>query len=426
MDYYYTMKPMDVLLFKNHKPFNADNLFASSYTDPNPSTVAGLFKWMIVNQIARQKKTSIRELARQELTPDQISLLQHADYHIKGTTQVNKLDDSFYLKNIFLIRNEEPSKKNIFCPTPFDLVYYETMTEVRSTTERLSIPKFKLLEDKIGVSWDGFAEIQNLNTPIFGSKDLMMRKSAEKIPYINLESLEEYMNGKVPKININSNELDKPELEHRAQIKIDNQYKTTEENSLFFVEYLRLHASTSYLVAVSSTPEIDEIFSMYDYVNLGGERKLVKINKSESKYGQIIDSLIEWQDKIIAEINKTTSDETTYFSILFLTFVDLSELDQLKNYLSASLTSNSSESKEGEIIIKDIISDKPRLIGGFDYKKKQMKPLRFFYPPGTVIHLQTNNRKLKKVGNILNCSKNKNDRKNGYGSFVVCKIKEKN
>jgi hypothetical protein len=150
------------------------------------------------------------------------------------------------------------------------------------------------------------------------------------------------------------------------------------------------------------------------------ERKLASITQYSQENSKIItESIITTQNKVIDLLN--TNNEQ-HFSLFFINFTCIKDFSQFLKFLETAICEHQ-QKENSKLKIFDIIYDKPRLIGGFDYKINRMKPLQYVYPPGTVVYIKKeNNVHLKKPQKILKFSQDPLiNEKNGYGSFLICK-----
>jgi CRISPR-associated protein Cmr3 len=248
-----TVSPLDVLFFRNGKPFNADDSPIGETIDmPYPSTFYGAFRSRVLMDNS-EKYCEFLDGKAGEIT----EVIGSPDY--KGSLEIN----------FFSLLKEDKTNKDILLPLPRDMV-------VKKGDERDGLFHLRLASKKSWIKMNNSLSHLLIN-PV--SKQVEWPGPA----YIKIKELEYYLN----------NELEDGELkdidkindiyakEYRTGIEIDSVTKMAKEKKLYRKEVLRFknNRDRSYSFFLELTGD-KGLLSESGLFKLGGEQKAAEYKKS--------------------------------------------------------------------------------------------------------------------------------------------------
>ena len=358
-----SIKPLDVLFFRNYKPFDAD-ADAGSYGEvllsPYPSTFYGALKTAILyklcnnyNEFKKGKSGKLNGIIGYPKANDQD--IQNGSLKITFfglAREYKKSKDG----------NGKISKSmEISLPIPKDLVKYKD--DDNGNIHKLSLEKRP--------DWIAYDNGYNLEY-------ILCAKSSKKVEspninYITKNQLENYLNNGE---NLNIKDDDKSsqpyDIEYRTGIGIDRDLKTTKKGYLYQVELLRLKKEYSYIVGYDGD---EGELPNNGVLKVGGESKIAEYSSLE------LDANIKLSDDTLKNIS-----ENKRFKLYLSTpaiFDNGWRPRWIDNDLKGSIPNTN-------IAVKLIAASvgKYKTVGGWDVAKNEPKPSYRAIPEGSVYYFE--------------------------------------
>lgn len=370
------IKPLDLLFFRNAKPFNTSHsAFGETLDKPHTTTLYGALRSKILLDNSELYSEFLQENAA-EVT------------EVIGSPS-NK--GSLKIKFFSVLSPEDKP----LLPMPKDLVTEKDKGE--------DIFPLKLIKKPDWISYDSNYPF---NCMLVTEKDIKVKKPAN--PFINLPDLERYLNLE-EKLNIKNNEENYFIKEFRTGIKINRKTNRVEEGMLYRKELLNLKDGFSYLMELSGH---NGLLPEEGILKLGGESKAA-FYKSRNISSSI-------------KLNKTVKKkikESKKFKIYLATPAVFK-----KGWLPESVDDNLIISLDNGIRIKIICcsTDKHKMISGWDIDKKKPRPGYRMIPAGSIYHCEVLNDSFE-IKELLRALHGKSisdyNKKDGFGIAYIGGIK---
>lgn len=333
------LDPIDVLYFRNSKPFaKGEEHFSTSLFPPYPSTLYGALRTLILRQNdiffdSFYKGNIENDLKKLVGTPDSI-----------GSLTINGL---------FLQREE-----TIYLSSPADLVF--SGNDIEKEFHILKLKKNFFSSVSSGFEYlpfiskykykpltDSFLSVRNLQHYLMGNTDFVKN---------GIQSMSDII-----------------KKDKRVGIGIDNDKNVTKEGQLFLSESVEFEKNWNFLAWINDTPFLQD----HGYLNWGGKSKPVLYKKADKGLFSFVNKT-DIMEKI---------QETGVMKLLFLTPTILNE-----GWISSHLKIDSAKLVSAAI-------NKVQKIGGFDIAKKKPKTMYNVLPAGSVFYYELAD---KSEGNIEN------------------------
>jgi CRISPR-associated protein Cmr3 len=363
MSILWSFTPLDSCFFREPKPFNAsEGGFLCSQFPPPAQTLAGSFR------------NTIGELLD----------VDWKDYRTKPGNPIRKVIGSpdnphpLSFAGPYILRRQER-----LYPAPLHLLY--TIKNEQTENQKY---EWTRLQPGEKVDCDmGDVSLPEVTTTLEGGK------LPEKI-WLNQTDLMAVLNSGLPTGCIAESELVKDET--RAGIGRDNQRSTVAEGLLYFVRYLRLCDEVSFGIFVEGMPDTEKLSSEI-LTRLGGEGRLANLRQTQN----IV---------TLSAAPKPSGSEEGLILIL-LTHGDFNGKSE-PDWAAINTERGVNLSMESACV------GKPVREGGWDYAKRQPKPLKSLVPAGSSYFVKVIGDIIQAV-NALHGKKIGNRTEFGYGEIAV-------
>lgn len=221
---------------------------------------------------------------------------------------------------------------------------------------------------------DKFVKAENCNLP---SKkwSLPLEKGFEKTErvFLPIDEFKAFLLNKGPDKGKFVQERELWEVEERVSIRIDpERYSVSEEDALFFVGFLRLKSGVrfSLFIEVEGDEQEEELRELLEKepkaLQLGGERRPVRYDVVEENL-----------EDLFKDIKKEIEERVKQLGMMRVVF--LTPSIPKKEFVPQSIN---------PALIASSFLPKPLRLGGWDYDKKQPRPMRYALAPGTIFWLE--------------------------------------
>ncbi len=360
------VEPLDVLMFRSERPFAAGETHIAKTGIINPLTFEGAIKSKIFADFCKRIGVSPREFQRFRSGKENIDDFNKTRNNLIEfvNSQINDIQVKKMLELIGYSPLNIPSQFNVLgvfpsrggnvmehFPIPNDLVRLET------DEEKNKIAKLKPRME-IGFKWNGidlyagFSESSQV-------KNLDNR-------YMDLNSLREYLYGRVPENFESAKNVDNSSpftREIRTGIELEKGAKTTKEGALYTAEFIRLNTGWSFVLWYEYS---ENIFSKEEIIKLGGEGRGAVVKPIE-------DMVLNWKD-LIAEINKEKKFKI-YLATPSYLGGSVPPAEKLQEFLGVR-----------KLVLVGALPGKPVYIGGYDISLNVEKPLKRLVNAGAVYY----------------------------------------
>ncbi len=375
------IEPLDVLMFRNQRPFTAKEIRVAKMGVISPLTFEGAIKSKIFSRFCSQKSYLPQQFQRRKFPNEDKKGFNESLEELKHLVE-EKIKKDSELKELLCAIGYTPlgypSKLNVLG------VFFAKKDELM---EYFRLPKDVVIEedkdndkdyDKLAVlspkkefcfSWQG-------NDLCVGMADTSQVKSTDG--FISFTSLMDYLNGKGFK-QCKKAVLDRPYLtELRTGIELEKGIKKPVESALYTAEFMRLKEDFGFIVWY----EFPEDFPFNNYfldetiLRLGGEgRGAIAKLIEESKIDQT---------DLIKQINK---DKRFKLYLATPSYFNgcVPPKEKIEHLLGLKLK------------LVSAFPGKPVYIGGYDFAMNREKPLRRWVDAGAVYYYEftTENEKIK-------------------------------
>lgn len=358
--------PLDVLLFRDSKPFTAgESHRARSLFPPNPSTFLGAIRAKIIND----------KLAEQNL---EFGSYYNGDGKLKDLiAEVGAPDGkgALKLKGPFLV---SPNGNNVFkihFPLPRDLMQPES----RLGGSKPMNPLAPLEAISPGVHTN-MPDLKYLWSTAGG-------EAPEGIAYFNALELKRYLCDEPIASKRSSEQL--YDHEPRVGIRLQREQRTAKLGQLYQIEFVRLEKDVRMLLYISMKK--DELLESDGLIVLGGEQRGAHFQNEQIDHLTGMEDLIKTMKKrLAAEIAKTEHFKI-YLAAPAIFRVDCDEGRKLYGWLPSWI--NESDDFIGscagtEVQLVSAAIGKPISIGGWDLAQRKSKGMRKAVPPGSVYYFK--------------------------------------
>lgn len=337
--------PLDVLLFRESKPFTAgESFWAKSIFPSNPRPFAGALKTKILSKKLLQSGKTFKDYVKGD------NQLKQLIKKIGGVGGFGTLS----FKGPLLAKKLADQKLEVYFPIPLDW---------------LGEGAIRPLEDSKKV---------NFNKPAFisFSADLLwMRKEDPgtqlKEKLLSAAALKNYLAGERPHQFLEKRDFYEREL--RTGTKISSKTGTVEEGMLYTLEFLRLKELAGFLLEI----DVDESLVPEGLISLGGERRgsyceRIKNSDMDSDFLELL-SGSEIKNKIRGKIRERLK--------LYLLTPAIFKNGWFPDFLNPD-----GEGKVGSLRLRLVaaVVGKPVSISGWDLAHRGPKPLKRAIPSGSV------------------------------------------
>jgi CRISPR-associated protein Cmr3 len=356
-----SIKPLDVLFFRNYKPFDADEgSYGEVLSSPYPSTFYGALKTAILYKLCNDydefkegKAGRLNEIIGYPKANDQDiqnGSLKITFFGLSRKYKKSKDDNGKTSKSI-----------EILLPIPKDLVKYKD--DDNGDIHKLSLKKRP--------NWIDYDNGYNLEY-------ILCAKSSKKvespnIKYITKNQLENYLNNGE---NLNIKDDDKSsqiyDIEYRTGIGIDRDLKITKKGYLYQVELLRLKKEYSYIVGYDGD---DDELPDNGVLKVGGESKIAEYNSLE------LDANIKLSNDTLKNIS-----ESKMFK-LYLSTPAIFDNGWRPRWIGDDLKGNIPDTNIAVKLIAASVG-KYRTVGGWDIVNSEPKPSYRAVPEGSVYYFE--------------------------------------
>ena len=358
----WSFTPLDSCFFREAKPFNAsEGGFLNSQFPPPAQTLAGSFR------------NTIGEL----LGADWEDYRTNPGNHIRKVIGSPDSPSPLTFSGPYILFQHE----RIY-PAPLHLLYrIRTQTKDQIFEWRRLQPGEKVISDMGAVS---LPEVIN---------KLEGGRLPEKI-WLNRTDFEAVLNGGSPAGGISESHLVKDE--NRAGIGRNNQRSTVAEGLLYFVRHMRLCDQVSFGIVVEGMPENNKL-SEEVLTRLGGEGRLANLSRMPEKV-------------TLPAAPKLSGGEKG----LILTLLTHGEFSGKPEPNWASINAELGVN----LTLESACVGKPVREGGWDYAKRQPKPLISLVPAGSSYFVRVTG-DIAQAFNALHGKKIGNRTEFGYGEIVA-------
>jgi len=335
------LNPIDVLYFRNSKPFaKGEEHFSTSLFPPYPSTLYGALRTLIL----RQNDISFDSFYAGNIDDDLKKLV--------GTPQSI---GSLMINGLFLQREE-----TIYLSPPADLVFSGNDIEKEFHILKLKAPplatvssEFQFLpfihDYRYKPLTDSFLSVRNLQKYLMGTTDFVKQGIKSTSDIIKKDK--------------------------RVGIGINGEKNVTKEGQLFLSESVEFEKNWNFSAWINDTPFLQD----NGYLNWGGKSKPVLYKKNEKD----LFSLIQ-KDDIMSKIK-----ETGLMKLLFLTPTILNE-----GWTSSQLKINNADLISAAI-------NKVQKIGGYNMAENKPKTMYNVLPAGSVFYYKLSDKSEENIEKIF-------------------------
>lgn len=333
---WYFIDPCDVLFFRDSKPFGAgDDHLATSIFPPNPRTVAGAFRSMILGNVDVDWRAFRKGEAEAKSVQDQIG------------TPSGIIDSVFSMKGPFLAYRDGYSAE-IHTRMPFDAFIEpnEAVDHYFGSFSPVETPQFE-------AGWPG----KDLH-PLWPPNGL--RKDQPKEGYwLGQYQKERYAQGEYFPAKPESLII---QYEPRVGNALDPQVRSAREQHLYQATFVRMLSSFGLLVWLS-----DDLSDLPEsgFLTLGGESKAAKYEKLSTE--------VEYEFGL--------STPSKRFKVVLMTpaFFTGGWMPESGNW---------SELLGFDAELISVSVGKPLFLGGYDVAHRQQRAIHSFVPPGSVYYFE--------------------------------------
>ncbi len=257
------IKPLDVLFFRNYKPFDAgEGSYGEMLVSPYPSTFYGALKTKILYELC-DDYTEFKKGNAGKLND------------IIGYPNSQEKNGSLKITFFGVAREYNNNGNNgktsngmdILLPIPKDLVKYKDSDDE-------DIHQLSLKKRPNWITYDDGYNLEYILCDESGKK-----VESPNIKYITKNQLEDYLN-KTENLNLKDDDKSSQifDVEYRTGIGIDKELKTTKEGHLYQLELLRLKEGYSYIIGYDGD---DNKLPKNGALKVGGESKIAKYKSLE-------------------------------------------------------------------------------------------------------------------------------------------------
>ena len=323
------IRPFDVLFFRDSRPFTSGETHRAKSIFPSPLTLYGAI---------RAKKVVEEGIRFEEYREAEKNTTNNK---LKNLIEIIGKPDEFKdigLLGPFVAENIEEKGINCYFPVPFDVF------------ERKDKKEFVLLRP--------IRKSFSVNEPSF-----FLWSSEEIKPtegrFISKGSLEQYLEGSVPKEIKNTENFYKHEL--RVGIKLALAKKVSEVGMLYMSDFLNFEKEAGFLVRVNNN-----VLEKNGILTLGGEGKMAYYQSVDLEDDKILPKRITAGGKLLK---------------IYLATPAIFEKSWIPDFLDGNF-----EYKNSDFQCKFVSAcvGKPIYIGGWNLKEKKPRPLYKAIPPGSV------------------------------------------
>jgi len=262
------IEPLDVLLFRDSKPFTAgESHRARSLFPPNPGTLLGAVRAKIISD----------ELAKKNL--------EFLDYY-NGNSQLQALiaevgsptgKGNLKLKGPLLAAADGQGAVQVYFPLPRDLMQPE-QGEGKNQSMRLLAPLNTMPNDIQSNMPEGLTYLWSTEGG----------EAPEGVSYLNAQMLKDYLLGRQT-VKQHSERLH--DYEPRVGVRLQREQRTIQQGQLYQIEFVRLEKSTRLLVHIEMTDE--KLLAPGGLIVLGGERRGAHYQNQQVNHLQGMEDLVE-------------------------------------------------------------------------------------------------------------------------------------
>ena len=343
-----SIKPVDVLFFRDSKPFSrGSEHFAKSLFPPSPQTLYGALRTEALDNL----KCDYEKYRESTFVFDNPDLVRQSGGLEKIKEQIGTPEKIgvFSLKGPLLLYQN----KNVYLKLPADIKKVEN--------------KYKILKPFL---WKDYGISTDLTALDYFPHIITDEPLEDETGYIALKSFIQYTFGEEIKEEDIKKEKDIFSYETRIGIGVNDERNAAEEGQLYSVGFVRLHVDWSLIAEVENLPALQD----RGIIQLGGERKICE-------YEILSDNPFKYY---FAELNKIKEkiEQTKQFKIIFLTptYFD-------KGWISNKFDDGLEMEVENiKIKLISALIGRAEIVSGWDLAKKRAKPLKNLVPAGSVYY----------------------------------------
>lgn len=378
------IKPVDVLFFRDSKPFGrGSEHFANSIFPPYPQTLYGALRTKVLEELECDFESFKNgELKiKKDVSQEQIEKIKEevgavekpGTFTLKGPLLLFA-NDTIYLKIPYDIKIY--NENSVVILKPFEWKdFFITDLDINLFSH---IPTDKPLEDL-----EGFISLRDfVDCYLLGKRELQKKDIKENNSIFSYEI--------------------------RTGIQINNR-GTTEEGKLYTIQYIRLEDNWSFYGEVDNLSFLPE----KGFIKFGGGRRVCYYEKMDNNPFSFC-----YNEQIVQNI-KNRINQTKQFKLIFLTptiFKNgwLSEKIKLEN----SQYILSVDNVKAKLLTAAI--GKPEYISGWDIANKRPKPLKKLVPSGSVYYFELLEGTVDELFNIFNFKNFSDENPNlGFGLTLI-------
>lgn len=355
------VEPLDVLMFRNERPFTARETHVAKIGVISPLTFEGAIKTKIFLEFCHRKgylpftfqRRKKGNETREEFEKSKEKLVRDVKEKLEKDTELSELFEVIgytpleYLSklNVLGVFLAEKNEKEEYFPVPNDLVKEDKNGENVLKIKPILKDQMKISEIETYTCLSEYSKVKNIDRLI---------KFTDLIKYLHGE------NPTKPWIN------KKPySLEIRTGIELERSTKKTVERAFYTAAFLRLLSGWGFIVWYESPNEIPN-----GIIKLGGEGKGAICEKAEEIS---LNEKVNFSE-LIKKINKNKE-----FKLYLATPSYFGECIPPKDELRGRLGVN-------ELKLAAALPGKPVYIGGYDFALNKEKPLKKWVNVGAVYY----------------------------------------
>lgn len=354
------IKPIDVLFFRDSKPFaRGSEHFASSIFPPYPQTLYGALRTKVLeelgcdfdkfknNQVEFRNKNFINKLnIKEEVLKRELGTVENlGTFKLQGPLLLFK-DDCIYVKCPFDVKKLDDNNYKILTPFEWEKVSLESDFNLSNYPHTFTD---KILEDV-----SGYISLRDL---------------------IDFYLLNQKNNCKI----IPHNEIFV--YEPRVGIALNPQTNTTEEGKLYMVNYVRLKDDWSFYAKIENLSALPKEGA----IRFGGASRVCYYKTLEN------DPFRFYTQENVEQKLKERISQTKEFKLVFLTPTIFKNGWLPNNIKFESNNNNYNYILETPKIKAKLLTaclERPKYISGWDIANKKPKPLKKLVPAGSVYYFE--------------------------------------
>ncbi|MCX8082698.1 MAG: type III-B CRISPR module-associated protein Cmr3 [bacterium] len=385
------IKPVDVLFFRDSKPFGrGSEHFTKSIFPPFSQTLYGALRTTVLEKLGCDYDT----YKTGNVSFSNTAMVEKAGLEkiIKELGTPNQFGD-FTLKGPFLLHNGE----SVFIRVPSDI------KKIEDSDELCVLAPFDW--KRYGISTD-LKELE-----CFFPHTIKEKRLKDINGYMSISSFTEYSLG----VSIKTSDIKSTDeifnYEMRTGLGINRETNVSEEGLLYTMGFVRLKDCNKDQWSLCAEVKDFSLLSKRGFIKLGGANRVCE-------YEEISDNPFKYYYDITHEIKKIVQN-TKKFKLIFLTPALFK-----KGWLSERFNDNFELEIYGiKIKLISVCLNKPEVVSGWDLANQKPKHIKKVVPSGSVYYFELSDNSEDAIDKIFDYFLNNNfsdeNEKTGFGTVLI-------